>query len=104
MPAATASAPQYLIAWRDLLRFAAGLTFNKHDISALLDASGRYEHRVHARHAWPAEVRPKRPRHARGKVSGIYAATGTTLSPADFQKNFDDAIKKSLEQEERNRE
>ena len=42
-PAATASAPQNLRAWRDLCRLAAGLSFKKHDISALLDASGRYE-------------------------------------------------------------
>jgi len=27
------------------------------------------------------------------------AATGATLSPEEFQKNFNDAIKKSLEQE-----
>lgn len=33
---------------------------------------------------------------------GVYqsqASTGATLTPEDFQKNFDDAIKKSLEEE-----
>ena len=49
---------------------------------------------------------PRAIRHLRREGSEYprQAATGTTLSLADFQKNFDDAIKKSLEQEKRNRQ
>ena len=48
MPARNAStalvtAPPLAAAWRDLLRLAARLPFQKHDIRAQLDSTGRYE-------------------------------------------------------------
>lgn len=51
--------------------------------------------------AWqgPREIRNLR---WEGGEYSPQAATGTTLSPDDFQKNFNDAIKKSLEQEKLN--
>lgn len=52
--------------------------------------------------AWqgPREIRNLR---WEGGEYSRQAATGTTLGPEDFQMNFNEAIKKSLEQEERDR-
>jgi hypothetical protein len=51
--------------------------------------------------AWqgPREIRNLR---WEGGEYSSQAATGATLNPEDFQRNFNDAIKKSLEQEKAN--